>query len=220
MKWNLVIFDLDGTLLDTIGDLGNAVNHAMTLHGWPLHTMEEYRKMVGHGIRNLVQTAMPEPQKQDEGLVDLALKDFVQYYTAHIDVLTRPYDGVCDILERLQAAGTQIAVASNKFQSGTEKLVGKFFPGIRFCAVYGNKEGQPLKPDAAIVRGAMAAAGNPELSRVVMVGDSATDMRTAANGGITAVGVSWGFRTKEEIMAAGASTVVDTPARLAETLGI
>ena len=220
MKPKLVIFDLDGTLLDTIGDLGNAVNHAMAAHDWQAHTMEEYRKMVGHGIRNLVQTAMPDPQKLDESLVDIALKDFVEYYTAHIDVHTRPYEGVRDILSRLQAAGSELAIASNKFQTGTETLARRFFPDIRFCAIYGNREGQPLKPDAAIVRGAIAAAGNPEPESVVMVGDSATDMRTAANGGITGVGVGWGFRSKEEIMAAGASVVADTTDQLAKVLGI
>ena len=133
MRYELVIFDLDGTLVDTIEDLGTAVNYALSLRKLPEHTMEEYRGMVGHGVRNLVEVALPE-QQRDSATVDSCLADFLTYYKAHIDVNTRPYEGMQDLLSRLSAEGAKLAVASNKFQEGTETIVGKFFGNIPFVA--------------------------------------------------------------------------------------
>lgn len=205
-KYDIVIFDLDGTLLDTIDDLGTAVNHALSQGGWPLHSMQEYRKMVGHGVRNLVTLALPERLQGDEALIDSTLAAFKAYYTGHIDVHTHPYEGIVELIHDLCAAGTMVAVASNKFQSGTETLVAGFFPGVDFLAVLGNAEGAPLKPDAAIVRSIIDRSGL-DAPAAVMVGDSGTDMRTAANGRIPSVGVTWGFRPEEDIRAAGASVI-------------
>lgn len=201
MKYELVIFDLDGTLLNTIEDLGTAVNHSLSLRGLPLHTMEEYRGKVGHGIRDLVTKSLPEDLRSDVSYIDSALKDFREYYSSHIDVHTRPYPGMVELLEDLHKAGTRIAVASNKFQEGTEHLVDEFFPGVGFAAIFGNKEGFPLKPDPAIVEEALKAAGAGR-EKSVMVGDSRTDILTAVNGGIGAVAVSWGFRPRAELLAA------------------
>ncbi|MBQ9309550.1 MAG: HAD family hydrolase, partial [Bacteroidales bacterium] len=191
MKYNLVIFDLDGTLIDTIEDLGAAVNHALSLRGFPLHDMKEYRRMVGHGIRNLVTQALPDGSA--ESLVDEALADFKAYYNSHIDVHTHPYPGIVELLQDLHAAGVRMAVASNKFQAGTEHLVAEFFPGIPFVAILGNRDGYPLKPDPEIVGEVLRASG---LSRsdAVFVGDSGTDMQTAINGGVSAIAVGWGYR--------------------------
>ena len=203
----VVIFDLDGTLLDTLEDLAAAVNHALELRGMPLHSLTEYRGMVGHGVRNLVQKALP-PGCTDEG-VDSALSDFKAYYTGHIDVHTRPYPGMPELLRDLHAAGVKMAVASNKFQAGAEHLVAEFFHDIPFVAVLGNREGFPLKPDPGIVDsvlravnvmpGCDRASALPSISRAdaVLVGDSPTDMRTAANGGITGIAVGWGYRPME-----------------------
>ena len=199
MKYDLVIFDLDGTLLNTIEDLGTAVNHSLSLRGLPLHTMDEYRSKVGHGIRDLVIKSLPEEYRGDASYVDPALKDFREYYSGHIDVHTRPYEGMVKLLEDLHKAGTRIAVASNKFQEGTEHLVKEFFPGVEFAAIFGNKEGFPLKPDPAIVEEALKAAGASK-DRAVMVGDSRTDILTAVNGGIGAMVVSWGFRPRQELL--------------------
>ena len=200
MKNDLIaIFDLDGTLIDTIGDLAAAVENALSRNGFPGHSVEEYRKMVGHGIRNLVTRALPEGVS--EGTIDTVLSDFVEYYTAHIDVLSRPYPGIHQLLRKLNEAGVKIAVASNKFQAGTEMLIKRFFPDIQFVKILGNAPGLPLKPDAAVVRLAMDAAGT---LRVVLVGDSATDISTAHNAGIPAIAVSWGFRPKTELKAAEA----------------
>ena len=192
----LILFDLDGTLIDSLEDLSEAVNYALGLRGLPLHTVSEYRRMVGHGVRNLVKQALPEGA--DDTLVDSALADFKAYYQAHIDVHTRPYPGMPELLTELQAHGIQLAVASNKFQEGTEYLVEKIFPGIRFVAIMGNKPGAPLKPDPEIVQEVLRKA-NVQPADALLVGDSPTDMKTAANGGIESIAVTWGYRTAEEL---------------------
>ena len=191
----LIIFDLDGTLLDTLEDLSAAVNYALELRGLPLHTVEEYRHMVGHGVRNLVQQALPPDRAS---LLDEALADFKSYYQAHIDVHTRPYPGIPELLSALNAAGVKLAVASNKFQEGAEYLIRRFFPGIHFVAILGNRPGYPLKPDPEIVQEILRQADvAPE--DALLVGDSPTDMRTAANGGIEALAVTWGYSSAEEL---------------------
>ncbi|MBO6168719.1 MAG: HAD-IA family hydrolase [Bacteroidales bacterium] len=187
-----VIFDLDGTLLDTLEDLGAAVNNALAKRGFPLHSKEEYRSMVGHGVRNLVRSALPSGSSEE--LVDESLADFKEYYTAHIDVHTKPYPGMQELVKALSDKGVHLAVASNKFQAGTEKLVAEFFPGIKFDAILGDRPGHPLKPDPAIVEEVLKLSGSTK-SDTVFVGDSPTDMKTASNGGVSAVAVSWGYRT-------------------------
>lgn len=217
-KWDLVIFDLDGTLLDTIDDLGTAVNVAMSSKGFPLHSMEEYRRMVGHGVRNLVTQAMPSDLQSDESIVDECLACFKTYYTSNMDVKTHPYPGMVELVRSLYESGVKVAVASNKFQSGTESLVRKFFPGVEFSAVLGNREGAALKPDARIVLQCMEAAGASK-ERTVMVGDSRTDMQTAINGEICGIAVSWGFRPASD-MEGMASAIADSPADLFSLLGL
>lgn len=189
----LVIFDLDGTLLDTIADLGEAVNHALAKRGLPLHTRDEYVCKVGHGVRNLVTISLPEELQSDEALIDECLADFKAWYTAHIDVYTHPYPGMQQLLRDLHSKGVKLAVASNKFQSGTEYLVDKFFGDVPFAAILGNREGFPLKPDPAIVEECLRCAG-VQRSEAILVGDSLTDMKTAENGGIPGIAVSWGYR--------------------------
>ena len=192
----LILFDLDGTLIDSLEDLADAVNHALGLRGFPLHSVAEYRRMVGHGVRNLVKQALPEGA--DDALVDSALSDFKAYYQAHIDVHTRPYPGIPELLTDLQARGVQLAVASNKFQEGTEYLIQRFFPGNRFVAILGNRPGAPLKPDPEIVQEVLRKA-DVQPADALLVGDSPTDMKTAANGGIESIAVTWGYRTAEEL---------------------
>ncbi len=197
MKYKLVIFDLDGTLLDTLDDLSAAVNHAMQQRGFPLHTRDEYMKMVGHGARNLMSQALPMEHKDDEALIDAALADFRTYYNAHIDVYTKPFPGIQELIAALHQKGVMLAVASNKFQEGTEHLIKEFFPEIPFVAVLGNRQGFPLKPDPEVVGEVLRKAGISQ-DQAVMVGDSDTDMETAANGGIQGIAVNWGYRDMNE----------------------
>ena len=213
MRYNLVIFDLDGTLLDTIDDLKEAVNHAMSLRGFPTFTREEVMAMVGHGARNLMRKALPDGHKDDD-MVDAAYNDFKAYYITHIDVHTKPFPGIHDLLTQLHQEGVLLAVASNKFQAGTEYLIKEFFLGIPFVAVLGNRPGFPLKPDPEIVGEVLRKAGvNRE--EAVMVGDSPTDMRTATNGGIRGIAVGWGYRDMREIEGI---TVVETAKELQKLL--
>ena len=212
----LILFDLDGTLLDTLEDLGAAVNHALEARGLPLHTTDEYRRMVGHGVRNLVLKALPPDWQSDDARVDAALADFKAYYQAHIDVRTHPYPGIPELINELNAKGIRLAIASNKFQEGTEYLIRRFFPGIPFVAIFGDCPGRPLKPSPEIVREVLAKSGVAPQD-ALMVGDSPTDMRTAANGGIDALAVSWGYRSPEEL--AGHRLVDSVPSLRIELLG-
>ena len=196
MRYKLVIFDLDGTLLDTIDDLKEAVNHAMSLRGFPTFTREEVMAMVGHGARNLMRKALPDGHKDDD-MVDAAYNDFKAYYITHIDVHTKPFPGIQDLLTQLHQEGVMLAVASNKFQEGTEHLIKEFFPEIPFVAVLGGRPGFPLKPDPEIVGEVLRKADNNK-ENAVMVGDSNTDMETAANGGIMGIAVNWGYRNMRE----------------------
>ena len=208
----LIIFDLDGTLLDTLDDLSAAVNYAMSQRGFPQHTREEYMKMVGHGARNLMSQALPAEYRNDEALVDAVLADFRVYYNTHIDVYTKPFPGIPELMAELHHNGIMLAVASNKFQEGTEHLIKEFFPVIPFVAILGNRPGHPLKPAPEVVGEVLCKTG---LSKddAVMVGDSDTDMETAANGGIRGIAVGWGYRDMR-----GYLTVVDTVAALQKIL--
>lgn len=208
----LVIFDLDGTLLDTLDDLSAAVNFAMEQRGFPLHTRDEYMKMVGHGARNLMSRALPAEHRNDEALIDAVLADFRTYYNAHIDVYTKPFPGIPELMAELHHNSIMLAVASNKFQEGTEHLIKEFFPDIPFVAILGNRPNHPLKPDSEVVGEILQKAGiNREAA--VMVGDSDTDMQTAANGGIKGIAVGWGYRDMR-----GYLTMVNTVEGLQKSL--
>lgn len=196
MNPKLVIFDLDGTLLDTIDDLKEAVNHAMGLRGFPTFTRNEVMAMVGHGARNLMRKALPDGHKDDD-MVDAAYNDFKEYYTSHIDIHTKPFPEIQNLLAKLHQEGVMLAVASNKFQEGTEHLIKEFFPEIPFVAVLGGRPDFPLKPDPEIVGEVLRNTGvNKE--DAIMVGDSDTDMETAANGGVMGIAVNWGYRNMKE----------------------
>ena len=192
MRYKLVIFDLDGTLLDTIDDLKEAVNHAMSLRGFPTFTRNEVMAMVGHGARNLMRQALPVGHKNDN-MVEAAYNDFKAYYITHIDTYTKPFSGIQDLLTKLDQEGVMLAVASNKFQEGTEHLIKEFFTEIPFVAVLGGRPNYPLKPDPEIVGEVLRQAGVKK-EDAIMVGDSDTDMETAANGGIMGIAVNWGYR--------------------------
>ena len=207
----LVIFDLDGTLLNTIADLAAGVNHTLAGLGLPQHTISEYTLMVGNGMRKLVMRALPDDLAADEAFVDKTLAQFLEYYAAHIDIHTRPYPGMVELINDLSTHGYKLSVASNKIQAGAETLISKFFAGIEFTAVMGNDKEYPLKPDAALVEYIMNKAGVTR-GQTVMVGDSDTDIQTARNAGIPIIAVSWGFRPRHELTSA--DYIADTTEQL------
>lgn len=205
----LAVFDLDGTLLDTIGDLAASCNEMLAQRNLPQHSLDEYRKMVGNGIMRLVERALPEELRTAEYVAE-ARRDFVAYYIDHIDLYTHPYEGIVQVIEELQRRGWRLAVASNKFDEGTKKLIGKFFAPHTFEVVYGNREGVPLKPDATLLR-TIAEECHTPIEQCWMVGDSGIDIITARNAGARSIGVTWGFRSREELEAEGADHIATRP---------
>lgn len=212
----LAIFDLDGTLLDTIGDLAASCDVVMQMNGLPQHTTDEYRQMVGRGILRLVEAAIPEQMRSPE-YVEKVRRDFVAYYLDHIDLHTHPYNGIPELIDAMKERGVKIAVASNKFQAGTERLIRSFFPDVEFVAVLGQRVGVLLKPDPQIDLEIIEAAG-VEPSETLHIGDSGVDMQTAHAAGVRAVGVTWGFRSREELAESGADVIVDHPEEILNLL--
>lgn len=208
MAVKLVIFDLDGTLLNTIGNLAEAANEMLRLRNLPQHDYPTYCTFVGNGIMRLVERALPEELRTAE-YVAAARQDFLDYYINHIDRKTYPYAGIPELLGALQRRGIRLAVASNKFQAGTEKLIRSYFPEIRFEVVFGQRPDVPLKPDPAVVEEILSITGVAR-EEVLYVGDSGVDMLTAHAAGVRSVGVSWGFRTREELLDAQADRMVDS----------
>ena len=217
MDTKLMIFDLDGTLLDTIGDLAACCDHVLAARGLPLHTYEEYCGFVGNGVMRLVERALPEELRTPE-TVAAVRADFVAYYTEHIDRFTRPYEGIPELLRELVQRGVRLAVASNKFQIGTEKLVRIYFPSIRFDAVFGQRPGVPLKSPIRRWCGRFSPIRMRNTGAVLYAGDSGVDMDTARAAGVRSVGVTWGFRDRAELYEHGADHVVDRPGEILELL--
>ena len=204
----LVIFDLDGTLLNTIADLAQSTNHALSVLGYPTHEESAYNFMVGNGINKLFERALPEGEKSEENVLRVR-KEFIPYYDAHNADKSRPYPGIPELLEQLQSLGLQIAVASNKYQAATQKLIAHYFPKINFVAVFGQREGVNVKPDPAVVFDILKLA-DVEKEDVLYVGDSGVDMQTAANANVTACGVTWGFRPRTELEKFNPAYIVDS----------
>ena len=193
----LVIFDLDGTLLDTIADLAESANYALKQLGYPTHNVETIRTFVGNGINKLLERALPTHEQTAENVMRMR-SYFVPYYDAHNADLSSPYPGIVSLLEDLQAKGIMLAVASNKYQEATVKLVKHYFPMIDFVEILGQREGVNVKPDPSIVFDILKKAiVSPE--ETLYVGDSGVDMQTAINAGVDAVGVAWGFRPRAEL---------------------
>lgn len=208
----LVIFDLDGTLVNSIADLAVAVNQALVKCGYPIHPEEAYRFMVGDGVNKLFERALPESERTAENVARIR-EHFMPFYEEHNADLSRPYEGIPELLEELQRRGVLMAVASNKYHSATCKLIAHFFPTIHFHPVFGNREGVPVKPDPRIVDDIVATLG-VDKSDLLYVGDTNVDMRTAINAGVDAVGVSWGFRPREELAAHSPFALIDHPDQL------
>ena len=206
MKKQLVIFDLDGTLLDTVADLANATNQALEQCGYPTHPVEAYYKFVGNGINKLFARALPTEASNEENVLRIRSL-FVPYYNEHNADYSRPYPGVVELLHTLQEDGVKIAVASNKYHEATLKLVHYFFPDIRFAAIYGQREDVPIKPAPDIVYDILRDTGI-STEQALYVGDSGVDMQTACNAGVESAGVTWGFRSEAELREHGAAHLV------------
>lgn len=205
-----IIFDLDGTLLDTLGDLRDAANDALRRRGLPLRTTEEIRRFVGNGVRNLMRRCLPAGSPDEE--IDAALADFKAYYAAHLYDTTAPYDGIPELLTVLRKRGIKVGVLSNKLDSATQQLIRHYFYG-KVDVAFGEHSGVPRKPDPTSCRMVMEQLGvRPE--EVLYVGDSGVDMRTARNAGLTAVGVTWGFRSRSELIDNGADLLADLPVQI------
>ena len=211
-QYQLAIFDLDGTVLDTLDDLADSVNAVLVKNGYPTHTREAICGFVGNGIRLLIARALP--RDASEQTVERVLADFKVYYAAHCAEKTAPYPGIPTLLARLRAAGVRTAVLSNKADFATQALCGNYFAGL-FDAVAGEREaeGIPKKPAPDAVYAMMRDLGLTAAD-TVYIGDSEVDVQTARNAGVDAVLVSWGFRSAEMLHRAGATVVVDTPEAL------
>lgn len=211
MSINCIVFDLDGTLLNTLDDLANGVNYTLEKFGYPTHEIEKYKIFVGNGMKNLINRAVPEEIKNTEIEKDI-LAAFMEYYSAHSTDLTRPYDGVEDMIDALKDRGIKIGMVTNKAHNAAIDIMEKYFSG-KFDYVLGQSEKFPLKPNPASAIFVCETLGcTPENS--IFVGDSGVDMKTGADGGFLPVGVLWGFRDKDELISNGAKAVISHPAEL------
>jgi len=209
----LVIFDLDGTLLNTLDDLADSTNHVLHKHGFPTHETEVYKYFVGNGIVKLLQRALPK--NTPEEIYTAVFEDFMDYYEQHKADKTAPYNGMMETLEILQKKGLLLAVATNKPHELLPDLMQYYFPTIKWAAIFGNRKDVPVKPNPQIVYDIrQAVACNLKSNQILYVGDTAVDMETAHNAGITTVGVCWGFRPKEELKKADAQYIIESPKEL------
>lgn len=197
-----MIFDLDGTLLDTLGDLAAAGERVCAARGWPLHPADAYRYFVGNGIPKLVERIAP-PEHRDPATLAAALAQFKAEYAAHMLDRTRPYPGIPDLLAALAADGVQMAVYSNKNDEFAKDIIAHYFAGVPFAAVHGARPGVPAKPDPQGLL-ALLTKLDAQPARTLFVGDSDVDVHTAHNAGLVCCGVLWGFRGRQELAAAGA----------------
>ncbi|MCH5318933.1 MAG: HAD family hydrolase [Paramuribaculum sp.] len=193
----LIIFDLDGTLVNTIADLAEATNYALGKCGYPLHSRESYPMMVGNGVLRLIERALPEDARTKE-TIEKVRSHFTEYYDEHCTDLSRPYPGMAELLKDLVDEGIKVAVASNKYQSAVDKIIRHYFPDIEWSAIEGHKAGMPVKPDPSIVFEILSIVPTRK-QKVLYVGDSGVDMQTARRACVDSVGVTWGFRPEKEL---------------------
>lgn len=211
-KKKLAIFDLDGTLLNTIDDLGHAANYALKRHGLPTHEISSYPMYVGNGVARLLERVLPGSHRRKD-VIESLLVDFKSYYNDHNTDFTAPYPGIPELLDELKAAGVSIAVASNKYQQATEKIISHFFPHIDFVAVEGQREGVPVKPDPSVVFAILFKTKSLKAD-TIYIGDSGIDMETARRACVDSIGVTWGFRSEKELSDSHAGTIVHSASEI------
>lgn len=215
MKYNTYIFDLDGTLLDTLQDLANSVNYALRQYGLPEHSLDDVRRFVGNGVRLLMERAVPDGAQHPQ--FEAVFATFRQHYMEHSLDTTRPYDGIVETIHELKQRGCRLAVVSNKMMAATQDLVAHFFPEIEVAIGEHEAAGIRKKPAPDTVYEALrqlglVVGGFP--ADTVYVGDSDVDIATARNSGLPCISVLWGFRDKPFLLEHGATTFVSTPQEL------
>lgn len=211
----IIIFDLDGTLINTIDDLGQACNHALAACSFPTHKIEDYPRLVGNGINKLIERALPEEHRNEETVLRLR-EYFVPFYDEHNCDLTRPYEGIPELLHALKTEGHQLAIASNKYQAATEKIVAQLFPGV-FDVVLGERENIARKPDPQIVYDILSTINTEQSTpNSLYVGDSLVDANTARAAGCTLALCTWGFEKKEQLSAFVPDYLIDLPKEIVE----
>lgn len=216
MTKRYAIFDLDGTLLDTLDDLTDSMNYMLGKHNFPLRTRDEVRNFVGNGVRKLVERAVPPEYKADEEFIDKFYDDFSLYYNSHSDIKTAPYPGTLDMLDKLLENGFDIAIVSNKIDSAVKSLSSKFF-GERIKSAIGEKPSIRHKPEPDMVFMAMEEMG-ADKENSIYIGDSEVDIQTAKNSGIPCISVLWGFKDRKFLEDSGAMAIVESMEELGEIL--
>jgi phosphoglycolate phosphatase len=216
MEIQLAIFDLDGTLLDSVEDIAASTNYALQQMGQPTHPVSSYNSFVGNGIAKLFERALPEEARSSENIACMRAY-FTNSYRDHMTDATRPYPGLTELLAELHQKDIKLAVASNKYHEATVRLVTHYFPDLPFVAVLGHRSGHPTKPNPSIVQEILEKSGIPA-QNTLFVGDSGVDMQTAINSNTIACGVSWGLRPRSELESFHPTYLVDTTAQLKEIL--
>ena len=210
------IFDLDGTLLDTLDDLTDSMNYILGKHNFTLRTRDEVRNFVGNGVRKLVERAVPNDYKEDDEFIDKFYNDFSLYYNSHSDIKTSPYPRTLDMLDKLLHSGFDIAIVSNKIDSAVKSLSTKFF-GERIKSAIGEKPSIRHKPEPDMVFMAMEEMG-ADKENSIYIGDSEVDIQTAKNAGIPCISVLWGFKDRKFLEDSGAMAIVESMEELGERL--
>lgn len=210
MKYRAAIFDMDGTLIDSLEDLADAVNEMLAHYNFPPHPLEKYRYFVGNGARKLIERTVPKERATDKNFVDEALKYYDGCYQRRLTVKTKPYDGIIEMLQRLKAKNIPLGVVTNKQDQCAQIISEKLFQSGTFDYVIGDREGLPRKPDPAKAL-KIAAQFNVQPSAVAYFGDTSVDMQTAVNAGFLPIGVTWGFRPESELVESGARLIIHHP---------
>lgn len=210
-----VIFDLDGTLVNTISDLAKSVDYALAKFGFSGHTLAEYTSYVGNGTLKLIERSLPQNVRDDKALLGDVHNTFSAYYAEHFCDSSTAYDGISDLLDYLQNRGVALCVNSNKPDRFTKAIIEKFFPNYEFAVCIGARDNVPKKPNPASELEIAEILGLDK-AQILHIGDSDVDILTAHNSGIKAIGCSWGFRSKESLIQAGADYMADSPAEIKE----
>ena len=217
MKYEAVLFDLDGTLLDTVDDIGDAANRVLSNRGFPIHPISTYYQFIGEGVKVLFTRALPHQEERSEDLINTCLKEFVEDYRRNYDVKSKPYDGIPEMLNALSERNLKLAILSNKPDPLTKDCVTSLLSNWDFGVVFGQRDSVPRKPNPqAALEIAEKLTISP--SNFIYLGDTAIDMKTAVSAGMFPVGVAWGFRPVKELKENGARVIIDKPIQLLDLI--